>query len=416
MSSLYFDEGPAAAGKKVLLATTSYQDPAAAYCFSIARSREALTAVGIQSAYLLLQGNCHVDDARNAVVREFLASDCTDLVFLDADVSWEPRHIVQLCQHDLDLVGGVYPFRRDGGENMPVRMLDGAKIEGGMLEVEGLPTGFMKIKRRVLEILSADAPKYWDKLDQTALVFNRSMPDESGARWGGDLQFCRNWRAKGGRLYADVTLRLGHTGEMIAKDSLQAFILRASGEGLKALVPKFRDGVETEDDYNDAFKACGNNWAADASVLALVVGVARKCRAPIIETGSGLSSLLMGAVTQEKVYALEHSPAWAANTLTMCEENGVANVGICHAPMKDGWYDVDAFDLPQKFAFGFCDGPPRGFGTRGRFFDVLGHRCEVIVVDDFKADMAYSNRVRQWAEAHGRTVQVLGRCALILKK
>jgi acetone carboxylase gamma subunit len=42
----------------------------------------------------LLSGNCHVDDARNSVVREFLASDCTELVFIDADVSWEPETLV----------------------------------------------------------------------------------------------------------------------------------------------------------------------------------------------------------------------------------------------------------------------------------------------------------------------------------
>ena len=138
MSNLFYDEGPPASGQKVMLATTSYGDPAASYTFSMARSREALTAAGIASAYLLLQGNCHVDDARNAVVRDFLASDCTELLFLDADVNWEPQALVHLCRRDLDLVGGVYPFRREGGENMPVRMAEGQMVDG-LLEVEGLP-------------------------------------------------------------------------------------------------------------------------------------------------------------------------------------------------------------------------------------------------------------------------------------
>jgi hypothetical protein len=264
--------------------------------------------------------------------------------------------------------------------------------------------------------MARDCPKYWDKLDQTALVFNRTEPDADGTRWGGDIAFCRRWRAMGGQLFADVDLRLGHTGEMVVTDSLSGYLRRISGDALKYLVPKFRDGVETEDDYNEAFKSLGNTWAADAGVLALVVGVARKCRAPIIETGSGLSSVLMGAVTQEKVYSLEHSPQWAAQTLALCEETGVQNVGVCQAPMKDLWYDFDAFDLPEKFAFGFCDGPPRSYGTRGRFFDVIAPRCEVVVVDDFKSDFGYATKVRAWAEQNGRTVQVLGRAALILKK
>src|SRR5689334_6511480 len=128
-----------------MLATTSYGSPDASYTYAISRSREALTAVGIPSAYFLLVGHCHVDDARNVVVRNFLESDCTDLMFLDADVSWEPSGLVQICQRDVDLVGGIYPYRRES-QNMPVRMLDTRfPDETGLLEVEGLPTGFMKI-------------------------------------------------------------------------------------------------------------------------------------------------------------------------------------------------------------------------------------------------------------------------------
>ena len=96
MATLYSDDGAPSQGRKVFLATTSYGDPDASYTFSISASREALHAAGFQTAYFLLQGNCHVDDARNSVVLNFLESDCTELVFLDADVDWEPKHLVQL--------------------------------------------------------------------------------------------------------------------------------------------------------------------------------------------------------------------------------------------------------------------------------------------------------------------------------
>lgn len=416
MSDLFHEEGPPATGRKVMLATTCYDRPAAAYVFAIARSREALSAAGIQSAYVLLSGNCHVDDARNAVVREFLASDCTELVFLDADVCWEPADLVQLCKRDRDLVGGVYPYRRDGGEGMPVRMMDSRAFDAeGLLEVEGLPTGFLKIKRHVLEKVAAASPWYFDKMDRTALVFDRPDPDESGTRWGGDIAFCRKWTALGGKMYADAELRLGHVGQMVLRDSLAAHIRRLSGTAFAHILPKIRAGTETEADYNEIFKAHGNPYAADAGVLALVVNVARKCRGPIIETGSGLSSALMGAVSDSQVYALEHDHVYAAQTVALCEEAGVGNVGVCHAPMVDDWYDMDAFDLPAKFALGFCDGPPRKFGTRMRFFDRLAHRCTAIIVDDAKADLGYLKAVQAWADANGRTLQLLGRAALILK-
>lgn len=416
MANLFHDEGPKAAGQKVMLATPAYDAPAPSYTFSIARSREALTQSGIQSAYLLLSGHCHVDDSRNAIVRHFLESDCTELVFLDADVDWEPESLVQLCKRDLDIVGGVYPYRREGGETMPVRIMSGAKPENGLLEVDGLPTGFLKIKRHVLEMMAKDAPKYFDKINETALVFDRPTPGADKTRWGGDIDFCNRWKAMGGKLYADMELRLGHAAKVIVKDSLGAHIRRITGTTVQELIPKFRSGSELPSDYDEIFRYLGNNYAADPGVLALVVGLARKCRGPIIETGSGLSSVLMGAVTDQKIYSLEHIDFYAAQTVSMCEQAGVGNVGVCYAPLKDFWYDIDKFDLPRKFALGLCDGPPRLYGTRMKFFEVIAPRCTVLVVDDITIDHNYSKKVYDWADKNGRIVTVLGRAALITKR
>ncbi len=123
----------------------------------------------------------------------------------------------------------------------------------------------------------------------------------------------------------------------------------------------------------------------------------------------------MAAVTKQNVYSLEHLPHYAGQTLAWAEEAGLSNIGLCCAPLVDGWYNLEPFELPGKFAFGFCDGPPRLYGTRMRFFEELGPRCTVILADDFKSDINYANQVRQWAEANGRSVTVLGRAALIQK-
>lgn len=416
MSNHFYDEGEPAKGRKVLLATPSYDKPAAAYTFAISRSREALHAAGIQTAYLLLQGNCHVDDSRNSIARDFLESDCTDLVFLDADVDWEPAALVQLCSRSLPVVGGVYPYRREGGETMPVRMMGAAEVTDGLLEVEGLPTGFMKIQREVLERMARKAPKYFDKIYETALVFDRPTPGADKTRWGGDVDFCNRVRAEGWKIYADAELRLGHTATVVVRDSLAASLRRLSGTALSYIAPKVRAGTETDADYNEAFQYGGNSWAADAGVLAVVTGVARKCRGPVIETGSGLSSVFMAAATDQPVYSLEHVQHYATQTLAWAEEAGVSNVGMCCAPLKDFWYDIDLFPLPTKFALGFCDGPPRLYGTRMKFFDVLAQRCEVIVVDDIKTDNNFARAVHAWAEANGRIMQILGRVALISKQ
>lgn len=415
MSAHYFDEGQPCEGKKVLLACPSYDNPDVSFTFALAQSREVLHAAGIGTALLILHGNCHVDDGRNSIVRDFMESDCTDLVFLDADVTWEPSALLALCERDEDIVGGVYPYRREGGDNMPVRLMEGGEVRDGLREVEGLPTGFMKIKRAVFEKMGPTRPWYFDKIYPTTLMFDRSEPDEHHTRWGGDLDFCKRWREMGGKLYALEDLRLGHVAKIIVYDSLSAHLRRLAGTTLSDIADKFREGTETVDDYNEVYRYGGNNYAADPGTLALVTGIARKCAGPIIETGSGLSSVLMGLVTDQVVYSLEHSQRYGLQTLEWCEQAGVVNVGVCNAPLKDFWYDIEAFDLPEKFAFGFCDGPPRMFGTRMRFFEVIAPRCTLVLVDDFKSDNGFARQVNEWAEANGRTVQVLGRCALIQK-
>ncbi len=243
-----------------MLATPSYASPCPTYVFAIARSREALSAAGIQSAYLLLHASCHVDDARNAIVRLFLESDCTELMFLDADVDWEPASLVQLCQRDCDVVGGVYPYRREGSEEMPVRMIAQRQAVDGLLEVEGLPTGFLKIKRHVLQTMADAAPKFWDKIYETALVFDRPTPGADKTRWGGDVDFCNRWRARGGQIFADAEIRLGHTATIVVRDSLGSHVRRVTGVTLKYVAERIAAGTENEGDYNEVFKYGGNPW------------------------------------------------------------------------------------------------------------------------------------------------------------
>lgn len=414
MSNLYYDPGPKASGQKVLLATTSYDNPDASYTFSIARSREVLSAAGIQSAYLLLQGNCHVDDARNAVVRDFLDSDCTEMVFLDADVSWEPETLLALCRIERDLVGGIYPYRRESEEEtMPVRHLPKIEVDpDGLIEVEGLPTGFMKIRRVVIETMAATARRFLkDGGKPHPVLFERDY--FGGGRRGGDIHFCMNWREMGGKVFAAPELRLGHAGTHVIKDSLGASLRRQAKTSLPWLVKQIRDKADTLDTYIEAFKAHGNRYAALPDGLQLLVGLARQSQLPILEIGSGLSTIVMAAATEQKIWAVEHGEEYAEALETMTASAGIGNVMLVTAPLVDGWYDLDPTELPKSFGLACVDGPPRQAGDRMKFFDRFGDDCKVIFCDDAD-DRSYRQKLTEWAKSRGREIQIDGRCAVIL--
>lgn len=419
MSNLFYDGGPAAAGQKVMLATVAYDSPDAGYTFSMQKSRQALSQAGIQSAYLLLSGNCHVDDARNIVCQEFLLSDCTELVFLDADVSWEPECLVELCEYDCDIVGGVYPYRREEKKNMPLRMIEGVfePDENGLLQVEGIPAGFMRIKRHVIEHLAKDADKFWnnpDRRSEVAILFERHYHE--GTRWGGDLHFCNKWRATGGKVFSAYEMRLGHTAKAIITDSLGAALRRQRGQTLRYVADKVREGSNDMELLSEALRLLENPYGALADLLLLAVLSARTADGPILEIGSGLSTILMAAAApQQIVFCIEHDPIWAARLKEMAYAAGTTNINLCTQPIKDGWYDLSDIELPGRFALALVDGPPRQFGSRMPFYERLASRCDAIVVDDVD-DSTYADEVTTWAAQNGCRVDFVPERAALIRK
>ena len=392
-----YDEGLPADGQKVMLATTSYDNPDSSYTFSIQQARKELG----NTAYLLLKGNCHVDDARNEVVKTFLESDCTELLFIDSDVSFEPNQLKQLMARDVSLVGGVYPYRRDSDE-MPVRLLCDEPVDG-LLEVEGLPTGFMKIKRRVFEQMASICPSY----EGMTLYFERTLIE--GTRWGGDLNFCNRWRSLGGKVYADCELVLGHTGKVTFKDSLGANLRRRVRATLPHVVHRIRSGSATPDDVQEAIRYVDNRWAADALTLYTAIQLAGNADGPIIEAGSGLSTILIAAATDQTVYCLEHSPIHYERLKDFSGQAGVSNIAIVCCAIKDRWYDLENEDIPARFSMGFNDGPPRQDGDRIKFFDHVA--ADVVVCDDadsYRADLEeYAMRAKRKIEFAGSRTAVI---------
>lgn len=421
MAQLYVEHGPSASGQKVMLATTVYDKPDASYVSSIASTREALTEAGIQSAYLIYAGNCHVDDARNRVVREFLASDCTELFFLDADVSWLPKDLVSICKHDCALVGAVYPYRDPSRrDDMPVRMLssDLSANADGLIEVDGLPTGFMRIHRNVFDAIPTESKPIPGGDDgQMNIYFERMKCD---GHWrSGDLAFCWKWRQQGGSIWCDPEIRLGHAAKTVVCGSLGQVMRVRKGETLKWTCERIANGTETLQDFAEVSEWVANPFAASYDVLAAVVRLARQGNGHIIETGCGISTVLMAAaVPDHYVYCIEHDPFYAEQMRRWADQACVKNIGIVLAGLgADGWYDRKELDgLPETFAFGFCDGPPRHIGRRLPFLDELASRCGVIAFDDVDNQHGdYFAALSAWAESNGRKLSHSGRLAVAQK-
>lgn len=383
MPKMFHRPSRRATGQKAFLAVPTYSGLAAGFSFALFHSADALKEAGIQHELALYSGDCHVDDARNRLVRDFLETDCTDLVFIDADLRWEPSDLVKLLKYDRDVVGSTYPFKADDA-GYPVALMGGEAVadEDGLLEVYALPTGFLRIKRHVLQTLADKAVKFHPKSDERSdfsLIFERQV--HNGNRRGGDYAFCNKWRELGGKIHFAPEFEFEHFGEHSWTGSFGHWKRLELYGPIKAALLEVKHGVEKLTSMNDLAKAWGNDWQVSPDALWALAALARSAKGDILEAGSGLTTLVMAAASKHTVVALEHEVEWADKVMKVADECGITNIAMCVVPLVNGWYDVHPSEL---YALALCDGPPRKQGDRSIMFS----RCEkslsdaVVVIDD----------------------------------
>jgi hypothetical protein len=144
----------------------------------------------------------------------------------------------------------------------------------------------------------------------------------------------------------------------------------------------------------DLATAWGNpGFSAGKAYLARIAERAAATQGPILECGSGLSTLLMGMLTAGRgveIIALEHTPLWRARVQEVLDTLGLDHVRVQDCPVVDhglyDWYQLPE-SLPDQIRLVVCDGPP-GRDTRGGRVGLIpqvGHlfhpEC-VILLDD----------------------------------
>ena len=192
----------------------------------------------------LLGHDALITRSRNTLVAAFLdLPDMTHLMFIDADIAFEPEAVSRLVEFDEDLVAGVYPLKvHDWAQSQerqrrycePPHLASlayvGTFCEEPALERRGdfatavyAGTGFMLIRRRVLEIL-ADAhpelryaaahvfPRPTRTSERMFALFDCMIEPQTGIYLSEDYAFCRRWLEQGGKIWLDTQSRLTHIG------------------------------------------------------------------------------------------------------------------------------------------------------------------------------------------------------------
>jgi hypothetical protein len=206
---------------RLLIATHTHGSVTPAYCQSLATATAFLAVHGLPHVVMLVEDSL-VDRGRDRAAAALLESDFTHLLFIDADIEFEPKAIARLLAMDKDFVVGAYRKKNERGE-FAISFLPEAATsleecpDTGVVKIARAGTGFMLLKRTVFERLAEAMPELAYK-DFSEIAAPRPMTAffehvvRDGRRWSEDYTFCERWRAIGGDIWLDPYIKLGHWG------------------------------------------------------------------------------------------------------------------------------------------------------------------------------------------------------------
>jgi len=197
---------------------------------------------GFDAMLALLGHDSLITRSRNTLVTQFLNTPAaTHLLFIDADISFDPKQVHEMLAFDQDFVAGIYPLKVINWDNAALKRLTGGETfqtapllyvgtmcTGSELERQGrfvtgvyCGGGFLMIKRQVIEKMVAAYPeaRYKNvhafsnaKGEENYAFFECQIDPETKTYISEDFGFCQKWRDLGGKIWLDTESRLTHIG------------------------------------------------------------------------------------------------------------------------------------------------------------------------------------------------------------
>jgi hypothetical protein len=204
---------------------------------------------GIEVRFSFIFNESLITRARNYLVDEFLrAEGFTHMLFIDADIHFDPRDVIALLALDKDVVGGPYPkksikwgsVKEAVKKNPEIAVGELEKLAGDFVfnpvpgtekfsvsepvEVLEIGTGFMCIKRDVFAKFKEAYPELRYRPDHVGQAnfdgsryihayFDTVIDHGKSDRYlSEDYMFCQWWRKLGGQIWLCPWMKTHHIG------------------------------------------------------------------------------------------------------------------------------------------------------------------------------------------------------------
>lgn len=246
------------------------------YLQCLLQTQLSLSAEGIGIILQTVGNESLITRARNLLTKQFLGTDATHLLFIDADISWDPAAILRLLEKDEGVVSTSYPKKFYDWKRVEERLRSATpeplhqagldfnlnvtertvEVSNGFARVLDAATGFMLVKRGAIErmyehykdelLVVNDLVGASQAIKDYVALFDCMIDPQTRRSLSEDFAFSRRWQQMGEHVYMDLNMPLGHTGALHFEGDIRHRL--RSDKGARSLRSAGPEGAPTYDE------------------------------------------------------------------------------------------------------------------------------------------------------------------------
>ena len=149
--------------------------------------------------------------ARNDTLHIALSQEYDELFWIDSDIEWTPSDFFKILNYPVDVVGATYP-KKSSIEEYVFNNLKKKDPTTGLIEVDGLGTGFVKMSRAAMQYLWDVSDPYVDPKDfiERRMVFDVVI--ENNGLVSEDIHAFKKLTKGGFKIWLDPDIICNHSG------------------------------------------------------------------------------------------------------------------------------------------------------------------------------------------------------------
>ena len=152
-----------------------------------------------------------IQRARNDLIYYMIEGGYDDIIFIDGDIEWQADWFFKLLEYNVDVVGATYP-KKDNIEQYVLKHVSSTPTYGsnGLLKVDGLGTGFLRMSRRACQYLWDTSMPYTHNGKDQKWIFDVGI--QHGEIISEDINVCQKLISGKFDIWLDTSMTCNHIG------------------------------------------------------------------------------------------------------------------------------------------------------------------------------------------------------------